>query len=493
MFRVIFADTGTPALSITFASAAEASAIRDCLATPRPLRIARVVNDSWRIREALRFDNGTYKPLPAIISEADWFVNSEADKNHFAHRANSDPAKIAYTESPEKGMDDKQTVIPVNRYLARYFGDKLRSEEIAKISALYTTPEYRLIISDEREDFLRAYSGQDVNSESSSYSSCMRYTKEYFNTPCHPAEAYAGYGLAIAYIADPNDSETIIARAVVWPEKMRFVRVYGVDEQIRVALVDMLENRGFARASDWRGARLSAIEFEGRIVVPYIDGDVTSLEHDDDENFMTVSRHGNIDGSTTRGWAESATNRHICECCGERAHEEDMRHVGGEIWCDSCVDSDAVFCEYDEEYYSDSESFLQVNTRHGMQTWRARNVERHAFYCDKTEEYYCDSFFTQIEVETGGYHSETWCEEESENLFFTCEKTGKNYSCEDFHSVTVETEEGAQVWEESQAYGRVVYDKCSGKAYLLDIVPDHIQTSSFPVGTIADARQAELI
>lgn len=493
MFHVVYADTGAPALSIAFTSATEASAIRACLATPRPLRIARIVNDSWRIREAHRLFRGEYTPLPAIIANAEWFVDSDADKNHYAHRAKSDSNKIAYTESPEKGMDDKQTVIPINRYLARYFGDKLRSEDIAKISALYTAQNYSLTIGNDAESFRFAYSGQDVKSESSLHFSCMRYTKEYFGTPCHPAEAYAGHGLAIAYVVDPDDDKIVIARAVIWPEKMRFVKVYGTDETVRVALVDMLESRGFERADDWRGARLSVVEFGGRIVTPYIDGEVTSLEHDEDEDFMTVSRHGNIDGSTTRGWTESASNRHICECCGDRAHEDDMRHVRDELWCDSCVDSNAIFCEYDEEYFPDSESFLQVNTRRGVQTWRARNVERHAFYCDRTEEYYSDHDFTQIEVETGNNRIETWCEEESEDLFFACEKTGLAYSCEAFRSVSVETEEGAQVWEESQTHGRAVYCKYSGKAYLLDSVPDGMETSSFPVGTIADARQAELI
>ena len=174
MFRVIFADTGEAALSLTFASASEASAIRACLATPRPLRIARIVNDSWRIRETHRLYRGEYKPLPAIIANAEWFVNSDADKNHFAHRANSDSAKIAFTESPEKGMDDKQTVIPINRYLARYFGDKLRSEEIAKISALYTAQDYNLTIGNDAQAFRFAYSDQEVKSESSLHPSCMR-------------------------------------------------------------------------------------------------------------------------------------------------------------------------------------------------------------------------------------------------------------------------------------------------------------------------------
>lgn len=491
MFRVIFADTGTPALSIAFASAGEASAIRACLATPRPLRIARIVNDSWRIRESLRFDNGTYKPLPAIIMQAEWFANSESDKNHFAHRANLDSNKIAFTESPEKGMEDRQTVIPINRYLARYFGDTLRSEEIAKISALYTAPEYALTIGNDAESFRFAYSNQDVKSESSFYSSCMRYSKEYFGTPCHPAEAYAAGDLAIAYITSPDDSAKVIARVVIWPEKMQFVRVYGIDETIRVALIDMLESRGFERADDWRGARIRAIVFDDRFVVPYIDGDITSLEYDDEDDVMTVSRHGNVDGSSTRGWAHSNSGRITCEHCGDRVREDDTRHVGNELWCDSCVSDSAVFCEYDEEYYPDSDNFTVVMTDRGEQTWHESNLRR-AFLCEREDVYYCSSDFNSIEVITR-HGARSWCEEESEDLFFTCDKTGLAYSCEAFRSVTVETEEGAQVWEESQAHGRVVYCKYSGKAYLPDIAPDHIQTTSFPVGTIADARQAELI
>lgn len=491
MFRVIFADTGAPALSITFGSASEASAIRACLATPRPLRIARIVNDSWRIREALRFDNGVYKPLPAIIIQAGWFVNSEADKNHFAHRANCDPAKIAYTESPEKGMEDKQTVIPINRYLARYFGDKLRSEDIAKISALYTTPGHTLTIGNDAESFRFAYSGQDVCSESSSYLSCMRYTANYFGTPCHPAEAYAAGDLAIAYITSPDDSAKVLARAVIWPVKGQFVRVYGVDETVRVALTDLLESRGYERADDWRGARIRAIGFEDRLVMPYIDGDITSLEYDDDDDDMAISRHGNVDGSSTRGWTQNSSGRITCEHCGDRTHEDDTTRVGNEIWCDSCVSDSAIFCEYDEEYYPDSYNFTVVMTDRGEQTWHESNIRR-AFLCEREDVYYCSRDFDSIEVITR-HGARSWCEEESEDLFFTCEKTNENYSCEDFRSVTIETEEGAQTWEESQAVGRAVYDKYTGAAYLIDCVPSGLDVSSLPFGKVEDARQLELI
>lgn len=492
MFRVIYSDTGEPALSIHFDNATDASAIRDCLATVRPLRIARVVDNSWRIREAGRFDNGTYKPLPACISQAEWFIGSEANRNHFTHRANSDPSKVAFTESPEKGMDDKQTVIPINRYLARYFGDRLRSEEIAKISALYTSPEYVLTIGDDAKSFRFAYSGQDVKSESSMYLSCMRYSKHYYGTPCHPAEAYAAGDLAIAYITSPDDSARVIARAIIWPEKMSFVRVYGVDETIRVALAQMLEDRGLERASDWRGARIRAIEFNGKVVMPYIDGDITSLEHDEDDEYMTISRHGNVDGSSTRGWAHSNSGRVSCEHCGDRVCEDDTRHVGNEIWCDDCVSDNAVFCEYNEEYFPDSDSFSTVQSRHGEQMWHDTAVNRHSFYCDRTDERYDNGYYTLIEVNTR-HGVRDWCEEETGDDFFTCEKTSEAFSREDFEPITVETSEGQQVWESKQAVGLVEYGKEDGAAYLPGCVPEGVETTSLPLGKVDDARQMELI
>jgi hypothetical protein len=491
MFRVIYSDTGLPALSIAFASASAASAIRDCLATVRPLRIARIVNDSWRTREAGRFDNGMYKALPAVISEAGWFIGSDADRNHFAHRANSDPAKIAFTESPEKGMDDKQTVIPINRYLARYFGDRLRSEEIAKLSALYTSPEHALTIGSDAQAFHFAYSDQQVKSESSTYLSCMRYTTGYFGTPCHPAETYAAGDLAIAYITSPDDSARVIARAIIWPEKMSFVRVYGEDETIRVALVDMLENLGYSRADDWRGARIRAIEFDGRVVVPYIDGNITSLEYDEDDDVMTVSRHGNVDGSSTRGWAHSNSGRVSCEHCGNRVCEDDTRHVGNEMWCDDCVSLCAVFCGYSEEYFSDSEQFISVETTSGSQNWH-NSAARHAFYCENLDASYANRDFDEIEVNTRN-GTQTWCEQDNADDYFVCERTGEAYACNAFESVTVWTDEFSEVWEAKQAAGLIVYDKESGKAYSVFCIPDGVEVTDTPLGTVPDSRQMELI
>jgi hypothetical protein len=319
----------------------------------------------------------------------------------------------------------------------------------------------------------------------------MRYTREYFGTPCHPAEAYAAGDLAIAYITSLDDSAKVLARAVIWPEKMSFVRVYGVDETIRVSLAQMLEDRGYSRADDWRGARIRAIEFDGRVVVPYIDGEITSLEYDDDDDVMTVSRHGNVDGSSTRGWAHSNSGRHTCNACDERCNEDDMRHVGNEMWCDDCVSNGAVFCEYNEEYFSDDEQFITVETTSGSQTWH-NSASRHAFYCDKQGAWYANGDFNDIEVNTRN-GVQTWCEQDNSDDYFICEKTGEAYACNAFESVTIWTDEFSEVWEAKQAAGLIVYDKESGKAYPVSCIPDGAEVTDSPLGTVPDARQMGLI
>jgi hypothetical protein len=272
---------------------------------------------------------------------------------------------------------------------------------------------------------------------------------------------------------------------------MRFVRVYGVDETIRVALTQLLEDRGYCRADDWRGARIRAIEFDGRVVVPYIDGEITSLEYDDDEDVMTVSRHGNVDGSSTRGWAHSNSGRVACDHCGERCSEDDMRHVGNEIWCDSCVSDSAIFCEYNEEYFSDGEQFMTVETTSGSQNWH-NSAARHAFHCENLDAWFANGDFNEIEVNTRN-GTQTWCEQDNSDDYFVCEKTGEAYACNDFESVTVWTGEFSEVWEAKQAVGLIVYDKESGKAYPVSSVPEGVEVADFPLGMVPDFRQMELI
>jgi hypothetical protein len=206
---------------------------------------------------------------------------------------------------------------------------------------------------------------------------------------------------------------------------------------------------------------------------------------------MTVSRHGGVDGSSTRGWAHSNSGRVSCEHCGDRVCEDDTRHVGDELWCDGCVSNGAVFCEYSEEYFSDDEQILRVYTSSGSQTWH-HSAARHAFHCENLDAWFANGDFNEIEVNTRN-GVQTWCEQENSDDYFVCEKTSEAYACNDFESVTVWVDEFSEVWEAKQAAGLIVYDKKNGKAYPVSCTPDGAEITDTPLGMVPDSRQMELI
>jgi len=69
----------------------------------------------WREREAARFASGRYKPVP-------WQDDPEMRgvPDHFAHIAESNSQKIAFTENDAKGRADKQKVMSAADYLSAY-------------------------------------------------------------------------------------------------------------------------------------------------------------------------------------------------------------------------------------------------------------------------------------------------------------------------------------------------------------------------------------
>jgi hypothetical protein len=489
MFRVVFADNGEQAASETFASAIEAIAFRATLASTRATRIARVISDDWRMREAGRLRNGIYTPLPRSITESAWWQGSKPAREHFAHMA-SDGERIAYTQSPEKGMDDKQNVLSITKYLAKYFGDVLKPHEIAKIADVALGNNLRLVIKNDRESFRFAYIGQEVANESSSFRSCMRLS--FSELPCHPAEAYAAGDLAIAYIPDPRDSDKILARAIVWPARKEFVKIYGVDERARNNLENLLDADGYTRADDFEGASLRAITFdsETKIIIPYLDGDAQHAEYDGSRT-MEIVRSGNVDGTTTSGYTRIAS-RFTCDNCQDDADEDDIQDVQGETWCQYCVDNHAFYCNRSDEYYPDSESSEEVivSSRGRVETWHADAVAEYAFYCDRTEAYFCQNNFTGIEVNTTN-GAETWCEEKAEG-YFECERSGNYYSSDDFAEIEVIQSSGnSETWCEEESQGEYYTCVATGKAYAGNVeLPESVAVVF--TCRIDDARQIEI-
>src|SRR5512141_250927 len=68
----------------------------------RKLRVKRVLDTHWMDREHRKMRDGTYTPVP--WSHEAWWNEPPVmaiHRLHFPHASQSEPGKLAYTESPE--------------------------------------------------------------------------------------------------------------------------------------------------------------------------------------------------------------------------------------------------------------------------------------------------------------------------------------------------------------------------------------------------------
>ena len=320
--------------------------------TPIKLRIKKIVTAAWEDREAKRLEDGTYTPLPTWWLGAWWWRESpQIHRQHYAHMSAKDPSKIAFTESPEKGEADIQLAISPTAYLARFFGSKgagiLSDRDIRSIGAQFSVGEHDLKISYTPEDFERVYeAAEDVCADGSDYTSCMRYKRDHFGTPNHPAYAYGAGDLAIAWIED--DERSILGRAVIWPEKKTYVRVYGLNANYQQLMHNLLRAQGYSHESDFIGAKIMKILVEDEdgdnstssyYLMPYIDGRSGQYIKDHGDHFIICgSSQSRLRADQTEGTIE-IFKMVVCAKTGREVAGNDVTLVDGQIWS-----NDAVYC-----------------------------------------------------------------------------------------------------------------------------------------------------
>lgn len=467
MFQIIDVSTGVPVSGELYSSAAEASCAAANLHPGVKTRIKLLVDNSWMVREASRFEDGSYKELPIYIR-----VYTKVE--HYAHVSTKSPEKIAFTESPEKGMVDAHTVLSASTYLARYAAEHLLPHEIRDIAAQYESRlavnPGTLVISHDRAAFRFAYNEQPVKSESSDHVSCMaRAARSYTGgMNLHPAEAYATDqdGLAIAYTTDPNNANSVTARAVLWPQRKIYVRVYGLTDQYRIGLTALLKERGYTRSATLEGAPIARIPAEhgvdaddtdGTFLMPYIDGDGKTVDDSPERKRFFVCDCGDYAADETSGTIEVGRGgRCSCENCGDRIREDDSQYTvnGYDTWCESCYENEAFTCERTGEAYSNSsEDAVTVHRRvrrlhNGVgdlwrtwdEVWSESAAQRDAFHCQRTDAWYCDDDYTPVEVHVNTRAgSETWCVEATEDDYFLCPDCEEYFANDMAHPDTVGT------------------------------------------------------
>lgn len=301
-------------------------------------------NHAWRSWMEARFESGEYQPVP--WSNEPWY-----NKDHFCHTSLADPFKVAFCESVVAGVEDKMVVTNPGRYLERFYSETLSAKEIA-VWAAKADSEAELCFATTEADIEYVYTESGI-------SSCMNYKAD---NPCfplgiHPTRAYASGDLQLAYLKRRNK---IVARALVWPDKLVVGRIYGDEERLKTRL----QAEGYTyKASDptvFHGAKLLRIEVEGVVVLPYLDWNMGADDHPTDPGFLVMvdknqKPRPKYAGQTQNGTATGESIR-ICGHNGCRTRlvgEYDglYNSQSGRQMCFTCADAVMVRCVVNNQYY----------------------------------------------------------------------------------------------------------------------------------------------
>lgn len=294
------------------------------------------------------------------------------------------------------------------------------------------------------------YSNLPEGYDDTSVSSCMQGCGKYF-------EAFTGVGkLLRGYI---NGEE--VGRAIVWRS------VYGLPEGVEGFMDRIYTNENhkyteafkkYARDNKLIHKKKQNYHNISDFIMP--DGSEVSLnmsldmslEEGDEAPYMDTFRYCEVGGSpnnyegqytlnNTDGiWCDECCS---CEDCGDTCNEEDTYTVAdGSVVCRDCLERDYMMCEYQDEYYPESDivrvydhpNYLYVHEDHTSDVGAV-------FLEDEAEFYYIDSA--------------VWCEDAGE--FVHINNIGLVYSeCSDTYStqeevVEVFCEGCVETWFESEA------------------------------------------
>lgn len=317
-----------------------------------------IVDTKWREREARRFYDGLYYPVP--WDSEGWYQRSEMCKDHYAHISVETDVRIAYTPNEDMGIADRQTRIKPGRYLEQYFGERLNGDTIRRFVSEFSIlhEDIKVKFAKTADEIERVY----MNGPTSCMDNRHAHT---FKSKKHPVRVYAGPDLAVAYLDKPateirkkvcrhcthleggcpdgapsrcegGKDSIFSARAVVWPEKKIYGRIYGDTDRLALAL----KRDGF-KSGPLEGARITRITMRGidgngvekdGFVAPYID-DPRNIR--DDGTYLILDRNGTHQTGQS-GFA--ADNRMVCVECNLPQHTMGGRVLSpnGQALVDMC-------------------------------------------------------------------------------------------------------------------------------------------------------------
>ena len=405
-YQILHADrAGTPQLegSATYDDPQEAARVAKYYSKVygEKLVVKPVMNQKWKDRELQRKMDGTYRSLPWAVQE--WWRHPTAFavwQDQFPHPSVERPGWLAYTRSPEDGMKDKQTVVRPGAYLKKYF---------EHVMAIHGVRERTMV-----ELFMKAFGPIDIKFAATEEEivsvyehgpkTCM-VDKYWPGDGRNPAYVYAAGDLQVAYL---GDLENASARALVWPEKKKFSRMYGDIARLSNGLERLGYKWGAPIGAKIKKVQVREPKFDPRrgpptgcFIVPYIDkknqqggGHLAVIDKGD----HLVICEDNTPGSHHCGLPDGVSGQYVprldeaptftcdrCEGAGLRKLTSVFIDADGgeeESWCLDCVNNDAFQCHYSGRYYhSENVEYVEVEGN----IWNAYYAEMYAAKCEMTD------------------------------------------------------------------------------------------------------------
>lgn len=352
----------------------------------------------WRDREYARFQQLEYAKVP--WSDEYWAYNIQTEHSHYVHMSVKHPGLVAYTPNDEFGVTDRQLRVKPGKYLSQFASHLSQSQIDYFVASVKAFDGTHFKIAESTEDIVAAYLSGDLGS-------CMAHDTEYYRSPVHPVSVYGESDLAVAYLGCIQ-TKCVTARAVIWPAKKVYARIYG-----DLVLRALLEKDGYRQSFDFSGAKIRAIRARGSFVMPYCDM-ADSASHDGQYMMLRDDDCGEYGCKTTSGIAEINEepedevfycNRDGCD----RERDED------EIYCSRCQD-DVQYCEHCEEDRFDH-SFTEIND-----SWYCENCVPSSEDCE-----ICDqTFYPDVE-----FNDREKRERERRNVSVLCADCADNHQyCE---------------------------------------------------------------
>lgn len=412
--------------------------------------VPRARRNAYRCMAADRFANGRWIMPDVFKSEDDLANLYHRSKDvefgdglerislaclHHVH-VSEHPEKsdmIAYTRTFEDGVRDRQIRIKLGRYLAQAFGDQLSPQRIAELVAKHN--EYQ---QEKIKWHIAMTPKRIVTVYLRGPNSCMSKGMDYYarSTNYHPTYVYGAGDLGVAFIWRGG---RITARALVWPERKIYGRIYGDEDRLCRVLREAGYQPDYAhfRAHNdkamhkrgFNGAKLLAIRDDyGDLQAPYIDGCYGVNDCGEFLELTNCSPEYKCESVT--GLVQDAGTQ--CDHCGEYADADETHGTAdSQIICEGCYDNYYFYCEDTDEIYHVDD----MHVTHDGRNICTQQYQDYYFTCDDTGDIYPNS------EKYTTHDGREICREQFLDHYFTCDECGEIFpteqwnDCETSHSI----------------------------------------------------------